>query len=108
MPEKWERLAEVLASADGWTTASALATRLDVTARTIRSYVARANEGGSTLIESGPDGYRLDRAAWAEHVAQALATPPRAPPPLAWHASSSTSSTRRTGSTCTRQPTRCT
>ena len=74
MPEKWERLAEVLASADGWTTASALATRLDVTARTIRSYVARANEGGRTLIESGPDGYRLDRAAWAEHVARASAT----------------------------------
>ena len=74
MPDKWERLAEVLASADGWTTASSLATRLDVTPRTIRSYVARANDGGRVLIESGPEGYRLDRAAWAERVAQASAS----------------------------------
>ena len=70
MPDKWGRLVEALAGADGWTTAGALATRLDVTPRTIRSYVARANEGVRPLVESGPEGYRLDRAAWAERVAQ--------------------------------------
>ncbi|GAA1810809.1 PTS sugar transporter subunit IIA [Agromyces neolithicus] len=65
LAEKWERLVEVLADDDGWTTAGALAERLGVTPRTIRSYVTRANAEGATLIASGPQGYRLDRAAWA-------------------------------------------
>ncbi|MCD2441671.1 PTS sugar transporter subunit IIA [Agromyces sp. SYSU K20354] len=65
MAEKWERLVEILAEYGGWTTAAALAERLDVTPRTIRSYVTRANADGATLIVSGPHGYRLDRAAWA-------------------------------------------
>ncbi len=64
MVEKWERLVEALAPATGWTTASSLADRLGVTSRTIRNYAAQANAGG-TIIESGPAGYRLDRAAWA-------------------------------------------
>ena len=64
MAEKWERLVDALAHAGGWTTAAELAARLDVTPRTIRSYAAQANEGG-TVVESGPAGYRLDRAAWA-------------------------------------------
>ncbi len=65
MSENWERVVEVLADDDGWTTAGALADRLGVTARSIRTYVARANGGGVPLILSGPAGYRLDRAAWA-------------------------------------------
>lgn len=68
MPEKWERLVEVLADADGWTTASRLADRLGVTTRTVRTYAAQANHGGGAVVESGPDGYRLDRAAWARRV----------------------------------------
>ena len=64
MAEKWERLIEALSPAAGWTTASELADRLGVTTRTIRNYAAQANAGG-TIVESGPAGYRLDRAAWA-------------------------------------------
>lgn len=64
MAEKWERLVEALGHADGWTTASELADRLGVTTRTIRTYAAQANSGG-VIVESGPAGYRLDRAAWA-------------------------------------------
>lgn len=64
MTEKWERLVEALERADGWTTASELADRLGVTSRTIRNYAVQANTRG-TVIESGPKGYRLDRAAWA-------------------------------------------
>jgi probable licABCH operon transcriptional regulator len=62
--EKWERLVEALAPATTWTTASELADRLGVTTRTIRNYAAQANAGGA-IVESGPAGYRLDRAAWA-------------------------------------------
>lgn len=68
MPEKWERLVEALADADGWTTAARLADRLGVTTRTVRTYAAQANEGAAPVIESGPDGYRLDRAAWARRA----------------------------------------
>ncbi len=64
MAEKWERLVDALAPADTWTTATELAERLGVTTRTIRNYVAQANAGGA-VVESGPAGYRLDRAAWA-------------------------------------------
>lgn len=71
MAEKWERLVEALGHAETWTTASELADRLGVTTRTIRNYAAQANAGG-TIVESGPAGYRLDRAAWA-----ARRTPPR-------------------------------
>lgn len=68
VPEKWERLVEVLADADGWTTATRLADRLGVTTRTVRTYAAQANRGGEAVVDSGPDGYRLDRAAWARRV----------------------------------------
>jgi probable licABCH operon transcriptional regulator len=64
MAEKWERLVDALVRADGWTTAAEVADRLGVTTRTIRSYAARANTG-AVIVESGPAGYRLDRAAWA-------------------------------------------
>ncbi|RZS64243.1 BglG family transcriptional antiterminator [Agromyces ramosus] len=64
MAEKWERLVDALGHADGWTTAAELADRLGVTTRTIRNYAAQANSGG-VIVESGPAGYRLDRAAWA-------------------------------------------
>lgn len=68
MPEKWERLVEALADADGWTTAARLADRLGVTTRTVRTYAAQANQGGEPVVESGPGGYRLERAAWARRA----------------------------------------
>ncbi|RXZ69974.1 BglG family transcription antiterminator [Agromyces albus] len=71
MAEKWERLVEVLAREHDWTTAGALADRLGVTARTIRSYVAQANAAGGPVVVSGPLGYRLDRSAWAARGALA-------------------------------------
>ena len=64
MAERWERLVDALGHAEGWTTATELADRLGVTTRTIRNYAAQANSGG-VIVESGPAGYRLDRAAWA-------------------------------------------
>lgn len=64
MAEKWERLVDAFGHAEGWTTAAELADRLGVTPRTIRNYAAQANAGG-VIVESGPAGYRLDRAAWA-------------------------------------------
>ena len=70
MAEKWERLVDALGHADGWTTASELADRLGVTTRTIRNYAAQVNSGG-VIVESGPAGYRLDRAAWANRAAPA-------------------------------------
>ncbi|MEI5583998.1 MULTISPECIES: BglG family transcription antiterminator [unclassified Agromyces] len=70
MPEKWERLVEALADHDGWITAARLADRLGVTTRTVRTYAAQANGGGEPIVESGPDGYRLDRAAWSRRAAR--------------------------------------
>ncbi|WP_438854082.1 BglG family transcription antiterminator [Agromyces sp. M3QZ16-3] len=65
MPENWERLVEALADDDVAVTAARLADRLGVSDRTVRSYAAQANRTGEVIVESGPDGYRLDRAAWA-------------------------------------------
>ncbi|MFK4728661.1 PTS sugar transporter subunit IIA [Agromyces mediolanus] len=64
MAERWQRLLDELARADGWTTASELADRLGVTTRTVRSWVVRANEAGR-LVRSSPAGYRVDLAALA-------------------------------------------
>ncbi|HEU4466736.1 MAG TPA: PTS sugar transporter subunit IIA [Agromyces sp.] len=68
MPEKWERLVGALADDGGWMTASRLAERLGVSDRTVRTYVAQANRDGEAVVESGPDGYRLDRRAWARRL----------------------------------------
>ncbi|WP_430647872.1 BglG family transcription antiterminator [Agromyces sp. GXS1127] len=65
MPENWERLVEALADEDAAVTAARLADRLGVSDRTVRAYVAQANRTGEVVVESGPDGYRVDRAAWA-------------------------------------------
>ncbi len=105
MAEKWERLVDALGHADGWTTAAELADRLGVTTRTIRNYAAQANSGG-VIVESGPAGYRLDRAAWAARrtaaASRLLARGARQP------ASSARSSTPPTASTSTRPPPRTT
>ncbi|WP_139416383.1 BglG family transcription antiterminator [Agromyces laixinhei] len=64
MAETWERLVDTLAERADWATATELASQLGVTSRTIRNYAATANARGP-VVESGPLGYRLDRAAWA-------------------------------------------
>jgi lichenan operon transcriptional antiterminator len=75
--DRWERLLDELARADGWTTAAELAGRLGVTTRTVRTWVATANSADQTpVIRSGPDGYRLDRVALA---ARAATTEPDGP-----------------------------
>lgn len=68
VPEKWERLVGALADDGGWMTASRLAERLGVSDRTVRTYVAQANRDVEAVVESGPDGYRLDRGAWARRL----------------------------------------
>ncbi len=78
MVERHEQLTDLLAQHGGWVTAGDLAARLGVTDRSIRGYVSALN-AESPLIESGPNGYRLDRAEWArrlrEEQADAGATP---------------------------------
>ncbi len=69
MVDRHEQLTEALAHGGGWVTAADLSARLGVTDRSIRGYVAALNAAGSTpLIESGPSGYRLDRAEWARRL----------------------------------------
>ncbi|MDR5698381.1 BglG family transcription antiterminator [Agromyces aerolatus] len=66
MGERWQHLIDELVRADGWTTAAQLADRLGVTTRTVRTWVANANAAGDApVIRSGPDGYKIDRAALA-------------------------------------------
>lgn len=72
MADRWQRLLDELARADGWTTAAELAGRLGVTTRTVRTWVATANaDAEPPVIRSSPDGYRLDRAALAARAATA-------------------------------------
>jgi lichenan operon transcriptional antiterminator len=70
--DRWQRLLDELARADGWTTAAELAGRLGVTTRTVRAWVAAVNAGAEPpVIRSGPEGYRLDRASLAARAASA-------------------------------------
>jgi len=69
MGERWQRLLDELMRVDGWTTSAELADRLGVTTRTVRAWVAAANAAADpAVIRSGPDGYRLDHAAFASRV----------------------------------------
>ena len=67
MRRRPEQLASLLLRAEGWTTASSLADALGVTPRSVRSYIAQLNARSSpgTAVESGPSGYRADRAMLA-------------------------------------------
>ena len=72
MVDRHEQLTDALAQHGGWVTAADLAARLGVTDRSIRGYVAALNAAGDApLIESGPHGYRLDRAEWGRRVRDA-------------------------------------
>ena len=65
MSDKQTRMLDYLSQASGWVTAAELADQLGVTARSVRSYVTQAKTAALPLelIESGPAGYRLNRAA---------------------------------------------
>lgn len=77
MSDKQTRMLDYLSQASGWVTAAELADQLGVTARSVRSYITQAKTAALPLelIESGPAGYRLNRAA---HTAfrQALGSRP--------------------------------
>ncbi|MCI2957829.1 PTS sugar transporter subunit IIA [Agromyces atrinae] len=69
MVDRQQRMLDLLARADDWLTATELAERLGVTARSVRNYVTGANQVGTDpVVESGSRGYRLDRSAYARLV----------------------------------------
>ncbi|GAB3043606.1 BglG family transcription antiterminator [Sediminivirga luteola] len=72
-----ERLIGILLRDEGWITAAALADVLGVTPRSVRSYIAQINAraAGGDAIESGPAGYRANRAVLAGLRADPVATP---------------------------------
>lgn len=61
---KQTRMLDILARRAAWVTAAELASELGVTTRSVRSYTAALKD----LVESGPSGYRLDRAAYDRRV----------------------------------------
>ena len=67
---KQTRMLDILARRAAWVTASELAHDLGVTTRSIRSYAAALKD----MVESGTSGYRLDKEAYAAHLADASAT----------------------------------
>jgi lichenan operon transcriptional antiterminator len=60
-----ERLLELLARADRPMSANELADRLGVTPRSVRNYVTALKAADPDIVVSSPDGYRLDRDAYA-------------------------------------------
>lgn len=69
MVDRHEQLTDALAQHGGWATAADLSARLGVTDRSIRGYVSALNAAGDApVIESGPLGYRLDRAEWGRRM----------------------------------------
>lgn len=61
MKDKYINLIRVLMQADDWMPASVLAMRLDVSVRTIKSYISEINYYEDDLIVSSRKGYRLDK-----------------------------------------------
>lgn len=96
MHEKHERLLALLARAEGWVTAAELAGQLAVTPRSVRSYIAaikaeaaiepppavsavpRESAESIDVIESGPEGYRLNRERFSRWRAGAAPSGPEA------------------------------
>lgn len=72
MADKSPQLLALLARAEGWTTAGEIAEHLGVSTRTVRSYVTAVKVAAAPLevIQSSPDGYRLNRDAHAEYSAR--------------------------------------
>ncbi|GAB2509068.1 BglG family transcription antiterminator [Paramicrobacterium agarici] len=69
--DRHSQLLEQLVRSSGWQTAGELADALGVSARSIRTYIARVKSkaGSLPVIESGPEGYRLNRDAYAAYLA---------------------------------------
>jgi lichenan operon transcriptional antiterminator len=65
--EKHDRMLGYLAGRDGWTTATEVAEVLGVTPRSVRSYVTAVNTRTAPhdVVESGPNGYRLNADGYA-------------------------------------------
>lgn len=65
--DRREQLLELLARADRWYTAAEIGDQLGVTPRSVRSYVTtiKAEAAPFDPVQSGPAGYRLDRAEHA-------------------------------------------
>lgn len=72
MADKSPQLLALLARTEGWTTAGEIAEHLGVSTRTVRSYVTAVKVAAAPLevIQSSPDGYRLNRDAHAEFSAR--------------------------------------
>ncbi|GAA1448400.1 BglG family transcription antiterminator [Leifsonia poae] len=66
LPAKQARMLDILARRAAWVTAAELAHDLGVTTRSIRNYVTELKEAAAPLelVESGPNGYRLDFEAY--------------------------------------------
>jgi len=62
---------DILSRRDGWITAAELAHDLGVTTRSIRNYVAELKDAAAPFepVVSSPNGYRLDRDAYAAYRA---------------------------------------
>lgn len=80
MSDNQARMLDYLRHAAGWVTAAELSGHLGVSARSVRSYVTRVKQVAHPLeiIDSGPEGYRLKREAFAEYqsrVAGSAGTP---------------------------------
>ena len=60
-----EQLIGLLVRDEGWMPSTALADRLGVTPRSVRSYIAAINAEAEGAVESGPAGYRADRSVLA-------------------------------------------
>ena len=67
MADKQARMLDYLVRTPTWVTAGELAGALEVTERSVRSYVTNVKAAAHPLaiIESGPFGYRLNRTAYA-------------------------------------------
>ncbi|GHD47470.1 transcription antiterminator [Mycetocola manganoxydans] len=65
--DRQDRILAYLARAGTWVTAGELADVLGVTPRSIRSYVTaiKARAAGQSVVEAGPNGYRVDADAYA-------------------------------------------
>lgn len=61
---------ELLAGSGQWMTSAELADTIGVSDRSIRSYIAAIKDraGPLTVVETGPDGYRIIREGYAEFV----------------------------------------
>lgn len=79
MSRRQEQLVGFLLRAEGWTTASSLADLLGVTPRSVRSYIAQLNARSlrPAAVESGPEGYRANRAVLASLRRTSASASPR-------------------------------